>query len=228
MKQKDLIIFDIDRTIYDGSIGQDFIIELINEGIISPKILASLSLELLEYELEVQNYTKTVTDVLKTLSNELKGKDPKVIREVAQKVIQYNHYKFYDFVFEMPSLFKEFEFVLLSLEPQILVSEIASYLKIPNYVCNTFEEKNNVITNSKQILTNKIEILENSEFNNRSIIAAFGDSENDYEILRKAKLKMVINPTPTLFEKIKDNKDFKITNPKIATDEFKKYIINFI
>jgi phosphoserine phosphatase len=128
----------------------------------------------------------------------------------------------------MPSLFKEFEFVLLSLEPQILVSEIASYLKIPNYVCNTFEEKNNVITNSKQILTNKIEILENSEFNNRSIIAAFGDSENDYEILRKAKLKMVINPTPTLFEKIKDNKDFKITNPKIATDEFKKYIINFI
>jgi hypothetical protein len=39
---------------------------------------------------------------------------------------------------------------------------------------------------------------------------------------------MVINPTPTLFEKIKDNKDFKITNPKIATDEFKKYIINFI
>jgi len=39
-KDKDLIIFDIDRTIYDGSIGQDFIIELVNERIISPKILA--------------------------------------------------------------------------------------------------------------------------------------------------------------------------------------------
>jgi len=228
MKQKDIIIFDIDRTIYDGSIGQDFIIELINEGIISPKILASLSLELLEYELDLQNYNKTVSAALQTLANELNGKDVEKIREVAQRVIQYNHYKFYDFVFEMPTLYKDFDFILLSLEPQFLVSEISSYLKIPNYISNEFPEKNGKILETKRIVTNKIELLEISEFQNRSIISAFGDSENDYEILKKAKLKMVINPTPTLFEKIKDNKDFKIINPKIASDEFKKHIINFI
>jgi phosphoserine phosphatase len=74
MKEKDLIIFDIDRTIYDGSIGQDFIIELVNERIISPKILASLSFELLEYELDLQNYNKTVSDALKLLANELINK----------------------------------------------------------------------------------------------------------------------------------------------------------
>lgn len=228
MKQKDIIIFDIDRTIYDGSIGQDFIVELVNEGIISPKILASLSFELLEYELDLQNYSKTVSDALRTLASELKGKDTEKIKEVAQRVIQYNHYKFYDYVFEMPTLFKDFDFVLVSLEPQFLVSEISAYLKIPNFICNEFNEKNGKILETKKILTNKIELLETSEFQNRNIISAFGDSENDYEILKKAKLKMVINPTPTLYEKIKSNQDFKITNPKIATDEFKKRIINFI
>lgn len=184
MKQKDIIIFDIDRTIYDGSIGQDFIVELVNEGIISPKILASLSFELLEYELDLQNYSKTVSDALRTLASELKGKDTEKIKEVAQRVIQYNHYKFYDYVFEMPTLFKDFDFVLLSLEPQFLVSEISAYLKIPNFICNEFNEKNGKILETKKILTNKIELLETSEFQNRNIISAFGDSENDYEILK--------------------------------------------
>jgi len=228
MKQKDIIIFDIDRTIYDGSIGQDFIIELINEKIISPKILASLSFEIIEYELDIQNYSKTVKDILKTLNNELLGKDLKQVQEIAQKVIQYNHYKFYDYIFELPSLYKEFDYVLLSLEPDFLVSEIASYLKIPFFISNNFGIKNGLISNSNKITTNKFELFEDSNLKNRNIIAAFGDSENDLGILDLAKLKMVINPTPNLLQKINYNKNFKVINPKIATDEFKKNIINFI
>jgi phosphoserine phosphatase len=228
MKQKDIIIFDIDRTIYDGSIGQDFIIELINEKIISPKILASLSFEIIEYELDIQNYSKTVKDILKTLNNELLGKDLKQVQEIAQKVIQYNHYKFYDYIFELPSLYKEFDYVLLSLEPDFLVSEIASYLKIPFFISNNFGIKNGLISNSNKITTNKFELFEDSKFKNRNIIAAFGDSENDLGILDLAKLKLVINPTPNLLQKISHNNNFKVINPKIATDEFKKNIINFI
>jgi len=227
-KDKDLIIFDIDRTIYDGSIGQDFIIELVNERIISPKILAELSFEMLEYELETQSYSKTVRDALNMLSKELEGKDVKKVQEVASKVIQYNHYKFYDYIFEIPTLFKDFDFLIISLEPQILVSEISKYLKIPNYLSNEFKIEGLKITTGTKIETDKLSILENSEFKNRKIIAAFGDSENDLNILNKSKLKIVINPTTKLLEKIQKDKSFKIVNPKLAYDEFKKYIINFV
>jgi phosphoserine phosphatase len=228
MKEKDLIIFDIDRTIYDGSIGQDFIIELVNERIISPKILASLSFELLEYELDLQNYNKTVSDALKLLANELINKDASYVKEVARRVIEYNHYKFYDYIFEIPKLYKDFDYILLSLEPDILVKEISDYLQIPNFVANSFLDKNKNLTNSNKILTNKIEMLENSNFKNRNICTAFGDSENDFGILQKARLKIVINPTPNLQKKITNSNDFIVTNSKLVYEDFKKHIINFI
>jgi phosphoserine phosphatase len=228
MKYKDIIIFDIDRTIYDGSIGQDFILELINENVISPKILANLSFEMLEYELDIQNYSKTVNDALKILSNELKGKEISKIKNIAKRVVQYNHYKFYDFIFELPKLYKNFEYVILSLEPQILVSEISEYLKIPNFVCNEFIEKKEILLGNDKIYTDKITLLNNSQFIDRNIIAAFGDSENDLPILNLAKLKMVINPTENLNKKIYKNTDFHISNPKLVSEDFKKYILKFI
>lgn len=228
MKEKDLIIFDIDRTIYDGSIGQDFIIELINEGLISPKILANLSLELLEYELDLQTYSKTVRDALISLAYELNNQPIEKVREVAQKTIQYNHYKFYDYIFEIPKVFKDFDYVLLSLEPQILVSEIANYLKIPNYICNQFNTSNEKILRTEKIVTNKLDLFINSSFKDRKIITAFGDSENDLPILEQASLKIVVNPTPNLYNKINQDRKFIIANTKTIYDTFKNQIINFV
>lgn len=228
MKEKDLIIFDIDRTIYDGSIGQDFIIELVNEGIISPKILATLSFELLEYELDLQNYSKTVKDALQSLSAELEGKDINKVKDVVKKVLILNHYKFYDFIFELPQVYKEFDYAILSLEPQILVSEISEFLKIPNYICNEFPYDKKIMKKPQPIETDKLKLLENSDLKNRNIIAAFGDSENDLEILNKAKLKIVINPTPNLISKIEKHPEFRISNSKDAFETFKKNIIQFI
>lgn len=228
MKQKDLIIFDIDRTIYDGSIGQDFIIELVNEGVISPKILATLSFELLEYELDLQTYSKTVKDALNTLAFELNGKDSNQIKEIAKKVITLNHYKFYDFIYEIPQVFKDFDYALLSLEPQILVSEIADFLKIPNYICNDFPVYNKKLQKPIIIETNKLKLLDKSELNERSIIAAFGDSENDLEILNKSKLKIVINPTPNLKVLIENQSSFITSRSNDVFETFKKNIIHFV
>ena len=228
MKEKDLVIFDIDRTIYDGSIGQDFIIELVNEGLVSPKILASLSIELLEYELDIQAYNKTVKDALQILSNELINCDVKAVKEVAKKVLILNHYKFYDYIFEIPQLFKDFDYTLLSLEPQILVEEISEYIKIPNIICNEFKYNQHKMLGNNFIETNKLNLLEKSKFNERKIIAAFGDSENDLGILNKANLKFVINPTPNLIKLITTNQDFIISNSKDVFENFKKKIINFV
>ena len=36
---KQLVIFDLDRTIYNGSLGQDFILHLATKQLISPKII---------------------------------------------------------------------------------------------------------------------------------------------------------------------------------------------
>jgi phosphoserine phosphatase len=70
---KQLVIFDLDRTIYNGSLGQDFILHLATKQLISPKIISELSVALLEFETEIVSYEETVSTVLNYLGKELVG-----------------------------------------------------------------------------------------------------------------------------------------------------------
>jgi len=106
-------MLDIDRTIYDGSIGEDFILNLSTQGIIGPKIVAVLGIELIEYEISLSSYSETVLKVLSTLEKELKGKEVNKLKKDVKKFIESNHYKFYDYVYEISKIFeKEYEVVL--------------------------------------------------------------------------------------------------------------------
>ena len=222
--KKPLIVLDIDRTIYDGSIGEDFIISLCNNNIINSKILTLLGLELLEYQASIQNYQETVKNALTILDKELTGKSKTEIEKDANNFIRSNHYKFYDYVTEINSIFsKEYDFLLLSLEPDFLVKEIAKYLKIKNFIGNEFLG-NKTFSGGSKIITSKIELFENSIYSKNEVLAYFGDSENDIEMFEKAKLKFAINPTPKLLEYMKTNPSIEIITEKTAYHIFSKSI----
>lgn len=222
--KKPIIMLDIDRTIYDGSIGEDFILNLSTQGIIGPKIVAVLGLELIEYEISLSSYSETVLKVLSTLEKELKGKEVNKLKKDVKKFIESNHYKFYDYVYEISKIFeKEYEVVLCSLEPEFLVSEIAKHLKIKHFICNTFNS-NKVFLGDSKITSSKKELFEKSIYKNHKIFAYFGDSENDYEMFKLAENKFVINPTLSLINKINNDPRFININEKNAFQNFSKSI----
>lgn len=222
--KKPLVVFDIDRTIYDGSVGEDFILNLCNHGLIDSKILTLLGLELLEYQTSVQDYQEAVKNVLSLLDKQLKGIEKSTIEKEVSNFIKSNHYKFYDYIFEITNIFgKEYDFLLLSLEPDFLVKEISKFLKIKNFVGNEIEGKKTFSGNSK-IITSKKELFENSIYSKNEILAYFGDSENDIELLEKAHLQFVINPTPKLLEYINQHDTVQVITEKTAYNTFSKSV----
>jgi phosphoserine phosphatase len=215
-------MFDIDRTIYDGSIGEDLILSFTTQGIIGPKIIASLGLELIEYEISLTSYSESVKKILSTLEKELTGKDIEKISKEIKKFIRSNHYKFYDYVYEISKIFeKEFEVVLCSLEPDFLVSEIAKHLKIKHFICNQFKHKKTFLGDS-EIITSKKNLFEKSLYKNHKIYAYFGDSENDFEMFEMAENKFVINPTLNLLNRINKDSKYKFITEKNAFQVFSK------
>lgn len=220
---KQLIIFDLDRTIYNGSLGQDFIIHLATKQLISPKIITELSVVLVEFETEIVSYEQTVSTVLNYLANELIGKDFELINQEAKNFVSMNHHKFYDYSLELPKLYPQFEFVILSLEPEFLLEHVAEMLKIKNFIGNKFNHTSSTFINNFKITTNKIELFENSEFKGNKILAAFGDSESDFEILSQAQYKFIINPSKKLLEKTKDL-DFIQPDIKLVYQKFNELV----
>ena len=220
--KKPLIIFDIDRTIYDGTVGEDFILSLCNHNLIDSKILTLLGLELLEYQTSISNYQTAVKNVLTLLDKELKGIEKSKIEKEANNFLKSNHYKFYDYIYEISKIFgTRYDFLLLSLEPDFLVKEIAKSLSIKNFIGNEFLGKKTFSGDSK-ILTSKKELFENSIFSKNEVLAYFGDSENDIEMIEKAHMKFVINPTPKLIEYMKSNSEIQLITEKTAYQIFSK------
>jgi phosphoserine phosphatase len=220
---KQLVIFDLDRTIYNGSLGQDFILHLATKQLISPKIISELSVALLEFETEIVSYEETVSTVLNYLGKELVGKDFKLINQEAKNFVSINHHKFYDYCLELPRLYPQFEFVILSLEPEFLLKHVADILKIKNFIGNKFNHSSITFLSNTKITTDKIELFEKSEFKSYKILAAFGDSESDFEILSKAQYKFIINPSKKLLEKTKDL-DFIEPDIKLVYQKFHELV----
>jgi len=220
---KPLVIFDIDRTIYNGSLGQDFILHLVSKNIISPTVLSELTLFFIEYETELISYDKTVATILNFLAKELSEHEFEKIRKETEIFIKIQHHKFYDYAYEIPKIYNQFEYVLLSLEPDFVASEVGKVLDVKNTIGNEFTHNHNFRKNI-QVTTNKVELFEKSEFKNREIFAAFGDSESDFKILSKAQNSFVINPTNHLLQLIKNNKSFQEVTPKTAYESFKKLV----
>lgn len=223
-KEKELVIFDIDRTTYNGSFGNDFIFHLVSKQIISSKIIPLIGFEIGSYGFKNKSYNEAVCEILRSLSYELDGQSYNKIQKEARDFILLNHHKFYDFAYELPKLYGDkFDFLIISLEPDFIVHEIANHLKIKNYIGNTLPHSFHKFIKTDKFLTNKLDMLRNSEFKNKYLVASFGDSESDFELLQNSQHSFLVNPTPTMEEYSKDESFIKV-KPENATIEFKKIL----
>jgi len=215
---KKLVIFDIDKTIYDGNLYEDIIFHLLSKNLISDNILPTASKEFLELKLNLESYEEFILDLLKKLKESIDPKNTAEILRETKFIIQTNKGKFRDFAFEIPKLFPQFEYLIISLEPHFVVGEVASLLKIPNYLSNHVDISSK---HQPKYQVDKFEMLKNSKFSEYDVFATFGDSELDYTLLLEASHKFVFNPTSSLKDLIEGDPDFKITDPAHTTNIFK-------
>jgi len=208
-----LVIFDIDRTIYDGSIFLDFSLHLIQKNLISPKFLSSIGFEYVTYQTGFESYDELVRDCLNYFFDEIKKIPLVTLKKEIKDCLFINHHKFYDYVFETTKKYPSYEYLIITLEPEIIAGEVANFLKIKNYLSNRFCN-NDEFLNKPELIFNKRELLNKSVFKNQIPFATFGDSESDLELLKISKNKFILNPTSNLQRELKkDNLNFKTFTP---------------
>jgi len=218
---RNLIVFDIDRTIYDGSIFLDFSLHLIQKDLISPKFLSLVGFEYVTYQTGFESYDELVRDCLNYFFDEVKNIPPQTLKLEMRECLFKNHHKFFDFVFEILRDYPEYNYMLISLEPEIVTKEVANFLKIENFACNHFLNQKNFLA-KPNLIFNKLTLFKNSKFGNEVPFAVFGDSESDLELLKLSENRFIINPTSTLQKIVMNEKlNYKFSDQISVKEEIK-------
>lgn len=183
---KKIIIFDIDRTIYNGNIFIDFVLHLIWKRKISYKIILKIAAEFLTYKTGFETYEELVVDCLGGFYFVTKDISQDDLKKELKACLIKNNHKFYNFAFEIPKLYPTHEVLIVSLEPEYIVEVVANFLKIKSFLGN------------QNLKISKFQIFKNSIYSEIKIDSCFGDSEADYELFKHASFKYAINPTSKL------------------------------
>lgn len=192
-----LVIFDIDRTIYNGSIFLDLSLQLVQKEIVSPKFLSSLGFEFFTYQTGFESYDQLVRDCLNYFHDEIKFLDPNDLIKETKECLFKNNHKFYDYFNKTLKNYPRYNYMLISLEPDFIVNEVANFFKIQNFASNKFIEKES-FAKDLNLIFNKNTLISHTKFKDVQPFAVFGDSESDLPILEKANHKFIINPTSNL------------------------------
>lgn len=200
-----LVIFDIDRTIYDGSVFLDFSLHLVQKNIISPKFLSSIGFEFVSYQTGFESYDELVKDCLNYFYEEVKNISPEILKRELKECLFKNHHKFYDFVFKILQNYPNYDYLIISLEPDFIVEEVAKFLKIPNFESNEFIT-NSELTTKLDLIFDKEILFNRTKYKNQIPYACFGDSESDLKLLLISEYKFVINPTSKLQKELSNQK----------------------
>jgi len=217
-----LVIFDIDRTIYDGSIFLDLSLQLVKKDIISAKYLTFIGFEFVTYQTGFESYDELVRDCLNYFFDEIKNLNPDVLKNELRECIFKNNHKFYDYFNLTLKSYPENDYLLVSLEPDFIVQEIARSFKIKNFLSNKFLEGDH-FTKDLNLIFDKNLLLEQSIYKEQKPFAVFGDSESDLPLLQKANHKFIINPTTKLQKlNISMNLNFPYFNQNNIFEEIKR------
>lgn len=217
-----LVIFDIDRTIYNGSIFLDFSLHLTQKNIVSPKFLSLIGFEFFTYQTGYESYDELVNDCLNYFYEEIKLLNPEDLKVEIKECLFKNHHKFYDYFFSTLKGYPDYEYFLVSLEPDFIVSEVANFAKIRNFTANQFLQENSFVQNLN-LLFDKKELISKTKYKDIIPFAAFGDAESDLKIIKEAENKFIINATSKLQKEIEEEKlNFKIYTPENIFEDIKK------
>lgn len=228
MIQKQIALFDIDKTIYDGYVIFPLAEFQFKKGIIDKIVLDNLYEDLRLYKSKKVDYETTVENLNRHWIEGLKNKPYQLLLQETEKFLQTKESsRFFPFAKPLMSLLtKTHDIYFVTGELQFIGKSVADYFGVNGYISSVVEVNNGLVTNKlsrslskKENKKEAIKHLLKRYPHNQSL--AFGDSEGDMEMLNDIKNAFCINATEGLKE-IAQIKGWNIVTPDNIFNEVRE------
>lgn len=206
----DLVILDLDNVIIKGQSQQHFLSYLFRKKYINIFFYFKINIWFLLYKLGLVKNPRNVMDYAFSF---LKGFSENEVRKIVDDFFKYNLNKFISR--EMIAIIKEHrdnnrELIIVSNTLEIIVKEIAEFLKIKNYIATKLEVKKGKFTGKVlgDIIYGKIKKSALQDFIKKNNLYikntwAYADHISDLDILLFADYSFVVNPDSLLYKEAK-------------------------
>lgn len=208
-----LALFDIDGVLYKGHLVFDLVQDLEKKKVISG-VWKKIQFEIGEYKSGKKNYKETANSMLKAHAKALSGLSYKLLFDHADKHISNHKDKVLGYFFDIfPKLSKKYDIYLVTNNFQFAAEAYAKYIRAKGYLSSIAEVKNGKFTGKVELSLggNKGMVKGLIKMYGKEGSIAFGDSENDADMLKEVEHPFVFEPNDKL-EKICKESGWRIVN----------------
>ena len=207
MSSKKLALFDIDGVLYSGHLVFDLVQDQEKKGIVLgvwKKILSEME----EYKSERKNYKEAADGMLGAHAKALQGLSYKLLFDHAYEYISNHKEKMFNYLFDiLPGLSKKYDIYLVTTNFQFATEAYAKYIGAKGYLSSIAEVRDGKFTGKVELSLggNKGIVKDLIKKYGKESSIAFGDSENDADMLKEVKYPFVFEPNEKLEKICKDN-----------------------
>lgn len=220
MTERKIALYDIDKTSYEDFLLLDIIRYQFKKGILPESNLLAIEKDIDLYTKKALTYQEMAQNVLEYWPGGLKGKQVEEVVNKTKEFFQAEGKKFLPFVQESIDLLSPtHDIYFVTAEPQFVAQEVTRiHHKATGYLSTIFEVKAGVFTGDvssslagKEHKGNAIKVLMQNHQREQSF--AFGDSNNDIEMLEGVEYPICVNPNDELTKTAKE-KGWQIKKPE--------------
>lgn len=219
MAERNIALFDIDKTAYEGYLLFRIVQKQAKDGLISAESEKNVELVKKAYADGNLEYESMVEGVLNKWAEGLKDKSVEEIASHAEKYLRGEGNKFYPYVLKVIKLIEDtHDIFFVTAEPQFVASKTTEIYGAQGFLSTEFEIENGMFTGKVNSALSHgphklqaIKELLSSHSKERSF--AFGDSEGDIEMLEAVEYPVCINPTAKLAKKAREKGWFTSNSP---------------
>jgi phosphoserine phosphatase len=201
---KKLALFDIDGVIHGGHLIFDIVQDSEKKGIIPFGVWKKILFEIEEYKSGRKNYKEAADSMLEAYAKSLYGLSYRDVFDHSYKYISNSKKKMFEYFLKiLTELIKKYDIYFVTTNFQFIAEAYAKYVGIKNYISSIAEVKKGKFTGKVELSLggNKGIVSELIKKYGKNGSVAFGDSENDADMLKEVEHPFVFEPNEKL-EKI--------------------------
>lgn len=229
MTERKIALYDIDKTSYRDFLLLDIVRYQFKNGILPEANLLAIEKDIQSYIKGELTYEKMAQNVLEYWPKGLKGKRVEDVANNTKEFFQTEGQKFLPFVQESINLLNPtHDTYFVTAEPQFVAGEVTKINQATGYFSTIFEVEGGVFTGNvvsslarKENKGNTLQQLLLTHSGEQSF--AFGDSDNDIEMLEGVEYPICVNPNDEL-TKTATEKDWAIKKPEEVVEYIKEVL----
>jgi len=221
LEARNVVLFDIDRTAYDGFLLLPLVEQQARDGIINTSSHQDIIELLNQYEAGTLAYSEMVQNVLLQFARALEGKSVQEVTNHTEEYLRNDGNKFYPYVGKVIELLaSSHDSYFVTAEPQFVSEATQEIFGATGSISTMFSVDRGKFTgmidsalSSSQHKADAINLILTEHILEGSF--AFGDSEGDIHMLAGVEYPVCVNPTAGLLETAQTRNWFVASSPDV-------------